>query len=258
MTRQLVVNADDLGLAPEVDRGILRAALAGTVTSATLMVTMPGAQGGAYTARRLLALGVSVGLHVDLVTGHPADPRGAAPILERAGGFIHDAARRAAALGAPEAPGAARAEVRAQVARFEALVARPPTHLDTHKHTHRDFAPVREAVAEAACVLGVPVRAQDATTRAWLRARGLDTPDAFVGDVSPEPYWTPERLLSAVAGLPEGVTELMCHPGEPTGPIPGLFYLAQRATELAALLDPRLPPALAASGVRLVPFDALR
>lgn len=228
--RELIINADDLGLAPEVDRGVLRAALAGTVTSATLMVTMPGAQGGAHAARRLLALGVSVGLHVDLVTGRDVDR--------------HD-------------PAAVRAEVEAQAARFEALVGRPPTHLDSHKHTHRDVPAVLEAIAGLATRLSVPVRAQNDAVRAALRGRGIATPDAFAGDVGVEPYWTVERLRAAVAALPAGTTELMCHPGEPMGPIPGLFYLSQRATELSALLDPRLPSTLAAAGVRLVPFTAV-
>lgn len=224
------MNADDLGLAPEVDRAVLRAALAGRVTSATLMVTVPGAPGGVHTARCLLALGVSVGLHVDLVTGRAVDLGDAAGV---------------------------QGEVRAQAARFEAAVGRPPTHLDTHKHTHRDSLAVREAVADVASRLGVPVRAQNREVRDWLRARGIGTPDAFLGDVSPEPYWAPERLLAAVGDLAEGTTELMCHPAEPMGPIPGLFYLAQRATELEALLDARLPAALAAAEVRLVPFRQL-
>lgn len=228
--KRLVVNADDLGLASEVDRGILRAALAGTVTSATLMVTMPGAEAGAHTARRLLALGLSVGLHVDLVTGRAVDGRDA---------------------------GAVRAETQAQAARFEALVGRPPTHLDSHKHTHRDFPAALEALAGVAVALGVPARAQTESVRVELRARGVRTPDAFVGDVGLAPYWTPERLLETLARLPAGTTELMCHPGEPMGPIDGLFYLAQRATELSALLDPRVPVALAAAGVRLVPFTAI-
>jgi predicted glycoside hydrolase/deacetylase ChbG (UPF0249 family) len=145
-------------------------------------------------------------------------------------------------------------EVRAQVARFTALVGVPPTHLDSHKHTHRDHAAVRHAVADAASRLGVPVRAQDPPTRAALRAAGLRTPDAFIGDVSTDPYWTSERLVTAIGRLAPGVTELMCHPGEPMGPVPGLFYLAQRATELAALLDARLPGTLAEAGVALVPF----
>lgn len=262
--KRLIVNADDLGLAPEVDRGIEEAAAAGRVTSATLLVTTPGAQAGAEVARRLAAgvAGrgpVSVGLHVDLVTGRPAAPPDAvAPLLGPDGGFLHDAPRRAAVLRAPEAAPAIAAEVRAQVARFRLLVGAPPSHLDSHKHTHRDHPAVLAALARAARALGVPARAQDAAIRAALRAEGVPTPDAFLGDVSAEPYWTADRLLAAAVALGPGVTELMCHPGESMGPLPGLFYTAQRATELAALTDPRLPAALAGAGVRLVTFADVR
>ncbi len=276
--KQLIVNADDLGLAPEVDRGIEAAAAAGAVTSVTLLVTTPGARAGAETARRLTASGrggarvsgharvsgdarvsgharVSVGLHVDLVTGRPAAPADAvAPLLGPDGGFLADAARRRAALDAPEAAPAIAAEVLAQVDRFRFLVGALPSHLDSHKHTHRDHPAVRAALVGVARALGLPLRAQDAATRAALRAEGVRTPDAFVGDVSAGPYWTADRLLGAIAALGPGTTELMCHPGEPMGPLPGLFYTAQRATELAALTDARLPAALAAAGVRLVTF----
>jgi predicted glycoside hydrolase/deacetylase ChbG (UPF0249 family) len=264
--KHLIVNADDLGLAPEVDRGIEAAAAAGAVTSVTLLVTTPGARAGAETARRLTASGrggarvsghapVSVGLHVDLVTGRPAAPADAvAPLLGPDGGFLADAARRRAALDAPEAAPAIAAEVLAQVDRFRFLVGALPSHLDSHKHTHRDHPAVRAALVGVARALGLPLRAQDAATRAALRAEGVRTPDAFVGDVSAGPYWTADRLLGAITALGPGTTELMCHPGEPMGPLPGLFYTAQRATELAALTDARLPAALAAAGVRLVTF----
>lgn len=258
--KHLIVNADDLGLAPEVDRGIEAAVAAGAVTSATLLVTTPGAPAGAGVARRLAAAGrkaarVSVGLHVDLVTGRPAAPADVvAPLLGPDGGFLPDATRRAAALDAPEAAPVIAAEVLAQVARFRLLVGLPPSHLDSHKHTHRDHPAVRAALVGVARALGLPVRAQDAATRAALRAEGIRTPDAFVGDVGAEPYWTADRLVAAVGALGPGTTELMCHPGEPMGPLPGLVYTAQRATELAALTDSRLPAALAAAGVRLVTF----
>ncbi|MCM2333784.1 MAG: ChbG/HpnK family deacetylase, partial [Anaeromyxobacteraceae bacterium] len=39
--RRLVVNADDLGYDPEIDRGILEAHARGLVTSATAMVETP-------------------------------------------------------------------------------------------------------------------------------------------------------------------------------------------------------------------------
>lgn len=42
--KQLIVNADDLGRAPGIDRGIVRAHREGIVTSATLIANAPGAE----------------------------------------------------------------------------------------------------------------------------------------------------------------------------------------------------------------------
>src|SRR5690242_9856069 len=62
--RRLVVNADDFGLSPAVNLGILRAHAEGIVTSTSLMVRQPAAEAAAEDARTVPAL--SVGLHVDL------------------------------------------------------------------------------------------------------------------------------------------------------------------------------------------------
>lgn len=58
---RLIVNADDLGYATEINRGILEAHERGAVTSASLMVDRPAAEHGAAIARRTPRL--SVGLH---------------------------------------------------------------------------------------------------------------------------------------------------------------------------------------------------
>ena len=62
--RYLIVNADDLGASPGVDRGILEAHARGIVTSASLMVDTPWSAEGAARARATPAL--SVGLHIVL------------------------------------------------------------------------------------------------------------------------------------------------------------------------------------------------
>ena len=81
-------------------------------------------------------------------------------------------------------------EVEAQVERFEKLVKRPPTHLDTHHHVGL-HAPVRDVVLEVARALGMPVRSQDATARTRARSAGLRTPDHFFGESGPDAYWSP-------------------------------------------------------------------
>src|SRR5439155_1763901 len=68
--RLLVINADDLGFAPGVNRGILEAHAAGTVSSASMMVTAP-AFDDAVERVRTEAPKLGVGLHLDLVAGRP-------------------------------------------------------------------------------------------------------------------------------------------------------------------------------------------
>jgi chitin disaccharide deacetylase len=57
----IVVNGDDLGASPGVNRGMAEVHRRGPLTSAGLMVNMPASQEGARLARDLP--GLSVGLH---------------------------------------------------------------------------------------------------------------------------------------------------------------------------------------------------
>src|SRR4029453_9455725 len=63
-TKYLIVNADDFGQSSGVNRGIIKAYVCGTVTSASLMVRWPGAAEASAYAREHPSL--SLGLHVDL------------------------------------------------------------------------------------------------------------------------------------------------------------------------------------------------
>src|SRR5229473_4216632 len=62
--RYLIFNADDFGLSPGVNRGIIEAHEHGIVTSASLMVRWPAAAEAAAYGRERPNFGV--GLHVDL------------------------------------------------------------------------------------------------------------------------------------------------------------------------------------------------
>ncbi len=218
-TRVLVVNADDLGYDPEIDRGILEAHARGIVTSATAMVETPFAAAALAAAPPSLG----IGLHAVLEPG-----------LDAAG---------------------AEAALRRQLARFEALRGAPPTHLDSHKHAHA--APeALVAFADVAAERGLPVRAIDGGMRARLRALGIRTADHFLGDAALRPAWTEERLARALAALPEGTTELMSHPGHAPSHARTSFG-PEREVELAALCSPRARDALRATGARLGTYAEL-
>jgi len=220
MPKLLVVNADDLGYDPEIDRGILEAHARGIVTSATAMVETPFAADALARAPRSLG----IGLHAVIDAG-----------------VGRDEAERA---------------LRRQLERFRALRGAEPTHLDSHKHAHAAPA-VLEAFAAVAADAGLPVRAIDAAMRDALRARGVRTADAFLGDASRRPAWTRGALRAALGALGEGVTELMAHPGRAPSHARTSFG-AEREIELDALCDPEARRLALASGARLCHYGELR
>jgi predicted glycoside hydrolase/deacetylase ChbG (UPF0249 family) len=218
--RLLIVNADDLGYDPEIDRGILEGHARGIVTSTTAMVGTPFAAAALRAAPGTLG----VGLHVVL------DPGMAPAAVERA--------------------------VREQLARFLDLRGVPPTHLDSHKHLHAALGALAPFAAVAG-ELGVPVRAIDAGMQAALRAAGVPCPDRFLGDASLRPGWTPARLAEAIAGLGEGVTEVMTHPGYRPSHARTSFGV-EREVELAAVCSGEARRAVALAGAVLGDFRSAR
>jgi chitin disaccharide deacetylase len=135
------------------------------------------------------------------------------------------------------------AECRAQLERFRSLLRRDPTHLDSHQHVHLS-EPVASVVATLAAELDVPLRSRD------LRYEG-----GFYGqDGKGQPYpetISPAALIALLASLPEGWTELGCHPA--AGPVPS-SYDRERRTELATLCDPSVRTALADADIALRSF----
>jgi predicted glycoside hydrolase/deacetylase ChbG (UPF0249 family) len=217
--KRLIVNADDLGYDPGIDRGILEAHARGIVTSATAMVETPFAADALRRAPRTLG----VGLHVVVDAG-----------ADRA---------------------EAEATLRRQLARFHALRGAAPTHLDSHKHAHAAPA-VLEAFLAVAVERGLPVRSIDAPMRSAILARGVPTPEAFLGDAARRPAWTDEALLAALAALPDGTTELMAHPGHAPSQVRTSFGV-EREIELAALCSGRARALIRSRDVQLCDYSTL-
>ena len=225
--RVLIVNADDFGRSPGVNKGVIQAHEHGVVTSATLMVRWPAAIEAAAYARRS---SLSVGLHVDL------------------GEWIYRDGEwqpRYEVLSEPSEDAVAE-EIGRQLERFEALMGRPPTHLDSHQHVHRR-EPIRTALIEMALKLAVPLRHYTPYVRYrgdfyGQTAEGAPLPDAI----------SVEKLINILKTLPPGYTELGCHPGE--GEDLDSIYCGERAVELRVLCDPRVRVAIKAIGIELRSF----
>ena len=243
----LIVNADDFGLTPGVSRGILEAHARGIVTSTTLLVNreIPAAQ-----LEELHASDLGVGAHLNLTLGAPvSNPRRVPSLVDAEGRFIRDAREAAARARTDEA----RIELGSQIDAFRKIMGRFPTHLDTHHHVGR-HDPILDLVLDFARALKVPVRSQDATVRTAARRLGLRTPDHFMGEFGPEPYWSRERTLEHLAALPADLSEFMTHPGYFDDDLAYSRYGRQRKTELAGLTDPDVRRAVESHGVRLAHF----
>jgi predicted glycoside hydrolase/deacetylase ChbG (UPF0249 family) len=228
--RTLVVNADDFGRSPGVNRGVLRAHAEGIVTSTSLMVRYDAAADAVAAAADHPRLGL--GLHLDLAEWTCRDGDWEL-VYEVACADDRAAVERA---------------LSAQLARFRELTGREPTHLDSHQHVHRD-EPVRSLVAEAGRALGVPVRhlcdVRYCGAFYGQGRRGVPLPDGI----------SPTALAGLVRDLPAGATEIACHPAAEDDH--ETDYAAERLVELEALCDPAVRAAVRDAGVRLASFAQL-
>src|SRR5262249_29015599 len=110
--KRVIVNADDLGRTPGINRGVFEAHRRGIVTSASLMVNYPAARD--VPALSAETPGLGIGLHVALTGGVPTLP------AERIRSLVDGRGRlpsRPSGLEDAD-PAEVLAEVRAQVKRF--------------------------------------------------------------------------------------------------------------------------------------------
>ena len=216
----VVFNADDFGASTGVNRGILECHTHGVLTSTSLMVTGRAVREAVSMARDHPAL--AIGLHWD-VWGED----------ERE--FDIENAE------------AVRGEFARQLDAFHQLLGRMPTHVDSHRHAHREehLMPLfRELVAP----LGVPLRGDGRVN--------------FVGGFYAQWEWQVTNLeyvsVSFLQRLlreevPAGWTEISCHPGYPS-PDFRPVYLPERVTEVRTLTDVRIRQTLDELGIRLVSY----
>lgn len=207
--RCVIVNADDFGLTDGINRGIIEAHQTGVVTSTSLMVRYPAARQAAALAKANPKL--SVGLHFDVAEWRYRNGNWEAfyQIID-----VKDAT-------------ALEVELQRQLARFQELMGRSPTHLDSHQHVHKS-EPAREILLRTSEELRVPLRAFHSAVRHCgdfygQTAEGLP----FAHGISIA------RLSGIIQDVDPGWTEIGCHPGYANGL--DSVYLSEREIELRVL-----------------------
>jgi len=251
---KLIVNGDDFGYSESVSAGILRAHRDGIVTATTLMVNAPHSEAAATLARSTPSL--DVGVHLVLTFDRPTgDVTRYRTIVDRDGRFFRPNELLARDIDRHEAL----AEYRAQFHRARGLLGRDPTHVDTHHWVH-DHPALEWAVGELARETGAAARIHSDEQRDRIRAFGVRTPDHFAREFQYHGKVDVDSLLTLLQRLARqgGVTELMCHPGEPDEALAKRSgYARERAAELATLTDPRIRGAVKDLGVELATFAEL-
>ncbi|MGA8940689.1 MAG: ChbG/HpnK family deacetylase [Acidobacteriaceae bacterium] len=235
MPARLILNADDFGLTPGINRAIAELHAAGALTSATLM-----ASGSAFDDAVRIALAhptLGVGCHIVLTDGTPVSPPESIPTLLGPNGrtfrpklthFVRDLVARR--ISEDEIA----IEALAQVRKLH-LAGIRVTHLDTHKHTHI-FPPVARALirvmqATSVAVIRNPFEPRHTGSHASQKRRlqiallnrfrpsfrriasHITTTNGTFG-ISATGSLDAAALQQLLAHIPStGTFELLCHPG---------------------------------------------
>lgn len=236
---RLIVNADDFGIAPGVNRAILELHAAEILTSATLMARAAATEEAIKMALAMPTLGV--GCHVVLVDGVPvSDPGNIPSLVNRSTGALHPTLsaflKRLVSFRIRGAE--IEAEAAAQIALLQSYGLRL-THVDTHKHLHM-FPSILRPVLRAAKAAGIravrnpfePIWSLNSTADApelrraeviFLRRfeskfrrivaeEGFVTTDGAVGVLATGSV-TIATVNALINGMPEGTFEFVSHPG---------------------------------------------
>jgi len=270
--RRLIVSGDDVGLHPGINAGVLRCHREGIVTSASVCPSGAAFEDAVAGLRGAPAL--DVGVHLTLVGESPALPAGRLPTLAPDGRFpphfsalfLRLALRRVREAEIEE-------ELTAQVARAHDAGLRP-SHLDSHQHVHLHarLLPIVLRVARRFGIAALRASRRLVTPRslrgalltmasrrglARLVGAGIKTPDALVG-IAETGRLDEARLTALIAALPEGTSELVCHPGAGDRAIASAYSWGFGWDgEAAALTSPAARAALAREGVELIAYRDL-
>lgn len=271
MQRQLIVNADDLGLAPGVTRGILKLARLGTVTSASALSNLPGS---VDALRAAAAYGLDVGVHLTLSTGAPLTPPRDVPGLVGPDGRFLSAGvvTRRLMRGRAHVDVVAR-EWSAQIERALDQGLRP-SHLDSHCHLHA-YPPLYRLTVLLAHRYGIRgvrraytgfiyqtplLSSMRPRLRPWFASgrRAPAQPEYFSVLTAMKPGRTARPLQAWLRALPRGVTELVCHPGYVDDELRSIDPLTvSRERELLLLSRPFFRETLQCEGIQLISWREL-
>jgi predicted glycoside hydrolase/deacetylase ChbG (UPF0249 family) len=273
--RWLVVTADELGLSSTRNQGIVDAHCKGIVTSASMLAYGPAFREAVKIAKGLPAL--DIGLHLNLSEGEPL-VLGHKTLVGPDGSFW---GRQEARRRARESMFDLREVEREVDAQIETLTGAKikVTHINSVDHLHirgnlaqsistvarkhgiRCFRCPADKVRPASLrldpdrVTAVQEYHQSAIQAIGIYAQQRMRSTENFGGAALMGFLTPALMIETLQSLPDGLTELMVHPGLKAAE--SGFEGPDREAEVRALTDPRLKPLLKELGIGLTHFGKL-
>lgn len=171
--KKLIINADDFGLAKNFNKGIIKLAKVGIVSSTTVMVDKK------YTGKHWFSEDLegmkkhmSIGLHLLL------------------------------------SEKTTQIEIESQIKKFKEKVGVAPSHLDGHQHCHLTKSNLPKVI-KVAKKHNLPIRSTSPSYRKLLKQEGIKTPSEYIAWHPSRK----ERLLERLKSIKRGVVEMVCHVG---------------------------------------------
>ena len=281
--KKLIVNADDFGLHTLINQGIIKGHREGFITSTSIMPSAPAYEEAVELAKANPRLGV--GIHLTLVGGvAPVLPATKiSSLLDDHGCFLPDyvAFAKRFYTGGVRA-GELEAELRAQMEKALAS-GLSLTHVDSHQHTHvlpglnglviklcNEYNIKRERIPKEGYTFsggfaagigrkigrcGLSFCADMAGLAA--NSHGIKHPDAFFGMLAGG-HLTAALVGNILRALPEGVSEIMTHPGLKTETLAKIYDWGYTwETELGSYLSEENKKLLKEQGIELINFGEL-
>ena len=281
--KQLIVNADDFGLHPLINAGIIKGHQEGFITSTSLMPSAPCWQEAVRLAKENPRLGI--GVHLTLVGGVPSvlPKEKVSSLLDDDGFFLPDYV----AFAKRYYSGAVKrseleAELRAQLERALSCGVNI-THIDSHQHTHvlpginslvlklsNEYNIIRVRIPKEGYFFtggfqtgvgrligrsGLSFCADMAALRA--DSLGLRHPQHFYGMLAGG-HLNAQLIANILRQLPEDVSEIMTHPGLDSAALGKAFsWQYHWREELDAYLDAGNKALLKELVIEPVSFTAL-
>jgi len=276
MRRFLIVNADDFGLHPDINRGIHLGHTQGLVTSASVVACGEAFEEAVTIIEDCPEL--DVGVHLTLVEERPlCSPSEIPSLIGQDEQFLPSYRQFAARvfMGLVSVVEVQR-ELEAQIKRVIAS-GRQPSHLDSHQHIHL-LPPVWRVTKELAQQYGIRwIRVPyfqslfSFRTRWWdpLFRLGLNVLSAMMANLSKQRQrqihssglyvsgrLNHEELSRLITCLRPGISEIVTHPGISTPSLTARYHWNYEwSKELAALTSPHNISLLRSHGVTLTRFS---